>query len=760
MAPIQTLARPRPLLRSLRWRLPFSICALLVSVLATILWVAHREVESTLRHAGRDRAGAAAKQIADMLVRSLRTRMDETVRLRTDPTLRAYLQNPNDETREEARKILTKSVTQGPRRAELWNNAGSLVLEAVTPAAADSGGETLSFPAGAPPTREGITELRATGKTNFFDIVTEIRDGGSPGAARLGYLRRFGRITSTPGGTVKRLIGSDAIVKVGNGGVWTDFVTLVEAPPATGSGTAFVGASTRVEGTPWVVWLGFPHAVIVAPARTFMQRVTVLAFVVIAVSVALVTTLSVRLTRPLHALATASEGIAAGDYTQRVATDRGDEIGRLARAFNAMSDEIAEARHRLEARVAERTAELAAARHEAERANLAKSEFLSLMSHDLRTPLNSIIGFAQLLQLEADTPDEREAISQITKAGRHLLALINEVLDLARIEAGQMSLSSETVAVDEVVRHAVDLVVPLAAQRDIGVDLSHLDHCGIFVRADRQRLTQVLLNLLSNAVKYNRDGGHVSVSCATAGEACQIRVTDTGVGIPAALLQRLFTPFERLGADPGIEGTGLGLALCKRLAAVMGGRIGVESEVGRGTTFWVEMPIAEPLARQTEQPLPAAASRHIESEAAGTVLYIEDNPSNLRLIERVLARRPGVALLTALQGGIGIELARSRPPDLIFLDLHLPDMPGAEVLQRLRAHDDTAQIPVVILSADATSRQIERQIAAGASAYLTKPVDINEVLRLVDETLGTRTARNTARSNDPLCTETSRSGAV
>jgi PAS domain S-box-containing protein len=379
------------------------------------------------------------------------------------------------------------------------------------------------------------------------------------------------------------------------------------------------------------------------------------------------------------------------------------------------------------------------ARLEAERANRAKSEFLSRMSHDLRTPLNAIIGFAQLVELEARTADERDAAVQIIKGGRHLLGLINEVLDLARIEAGQLTLSPEPVGIHELVNEALNLVMPLALARDIRLEADTVPDRRIHVLADRQRLAQVLLNLLSNAVKYNRDGGRVTVTCRTADDSVQMRVSDTGPGIRPEQLSRLFTPFDRLDAGQAIEGTGLGLALCQRLAEAMGGRMGVESEPGRGSTFWIELPVIQASAAPAERTLPAGA-REANGALKGTVLYVEDNPSNLRLIERIMARRPGVTLLSAMQGGIGVELARSRRPDLIFLDMHLPDISGAEVLHRLRAQPETANIPVAILSADATERQIERQLAAGARAYLTKPLNVAELLALVDETLAARRA--------------------
>ena len=398
----------------------------------------------------------------------------------------------------------------------------------------------------------------------------------------------------------------------------------------------------------------------------------------------------------------------------------------------------------LELRVIERTQALAAAnealqkaRREAERANLAKSEFLSRMSHDLRTPLNAILGFAQLLVGEQNEADRVEYARQILSGGRHLLELINEVLDIARIESGQLSLSPEPVCVSEVARQVLDLVTPLAAVHNIKLTLEP-DPCNDFpVRADRQRFAQILVNLVSNAVKYNRPGGSVTVKCSPqpAGRL-RIAVSDTGAGIPPEKLKLLFHPFERLGADTtSIEGTGLGLALSRGLAGAMQGTMGVESEVDRGTTFWLELPISQ-TAPGAAAEVAEAPRADIRRDVYGTILYIEDNQSNVRLMERILRRRPFVKLLHAASGADGIAMARSHRPMAIFLDLHLPDIAGEEVLRRLWEDQELRSIPVAVLSADAMAGQMRRLKAGGAAAYLVKPLDIGEVLSLVDRLLG------------------------
>jgi PAS domain S-box-containing protein len=377
------------------------------------------------------------------------------------------------------------------------------------------------------------------------------------------------------------------------------------------------------------------------------------------------------------------------------------------------------------------------ARLEAERLNRAKSDFLSRMSHDLRTPLNAILGFAQLLELEELGADKHESVSQILRAGQHLLGLINEVLDIARIEAGHLSLSPEPVHARELVQIAVDLVRPLAVERGIALQVADVSS-DVMVFADRQRLTQILLNLLSNAVKYNRPKGRVTVGFQPVDSGrLRIAVTDTGAGIPPSKLALLFQPFERLGADQtAIEGTGLGLALSRGLAEAMDGTVGVESVVDQGSTFFVELALT---SAPTVTESAAASGGPVDAAlppASGLVLYIEDNRSNVRLMERLLQRRPNVRLLHAATGEEGLSLARETQPDLILLDLHLPDMPGTDVLHHLWQDAAMRRIPVAILSADATPAQARRLKASGAVAYLTKPLEIREVVKLIDERLG------------------------
>jgi signal transduction histidine kinase/CheY-like chemotaxis protein len=378
------------------------------------------------------------------------------------------------------------------------------------------------------------------------------------------------------------------------------------------------------------------------------------------------------------------------------------------------------------------------ARRDADRANRAKSEFLSRMSHELRTPLNAILGFGQLLRLDDLTEQQTESVDHILRGGRHLLGLINEVLDISRIESGSLSLSPEPVDVLELVKDTVDLIRPLAAEREIEVHTPSVTDRPLTVEADHQRLKQVLLNLASNAVKYNRHAGSIRVACQVPSPGrVAIAVQDSGPGIPADKLARLFTPFDRLGAEQtGIQGTGMGLALSKGLMEAMDGSLSADSVEGQGTTFTIELPEAAGAAGPQDQaPVPEPVAGSGADGDQQTVLYVEDNPSNLRLVERVLAERAGVRLLTTTLGEQVQGLVLRHRPELVLLDMHLPDLDGEEVLRRLQADPRTAGVPVVGVSADVTPAHIDRVLAAGAREYLTKPLDVARFRAVVDSLL-------------------------
>jgi signal transduction histidine kinase/ActR/RegA family two-component response regulator len=400
----------------------------------------------------------------------------------------------------------------------------------------------------------------------------------------------------------------------------------------------------------------------------------------------------------------------------------GDEIGRLA-----------ESHLRAEALLTRRTRELTAARDTAMRATQVKNSFLSSTSHELRTPLNSILGFAQLLQLSELTAEDNDGVDRILGAGRHLLALINELIDIARIESGDLGLSLEPVLVRPVIEETCQLMAPIAAERSIRIS-TDCAHPALTAFVDRQRLAQILVNLISNAVKYNHRNGSITVSCRQEGaDLVAIVVSDTGPGLAADDLERIFLPFERLGAErTAVEGTGIGLPLAKALTEAMRGQLTVSSVLGQGAAFTVSLNRAPDLV-QIPRPSPAPGSLAVAPAEAGlSILCIEDNPANVEVVARYLRGRPGTRLLSAISGRVGIECAVRDVPDIILLDLHLPDLQGDEVLNELKADPATAAIPVIVLSADASRGVIRRLLAGGAYAYLTKPIELAELGELID----------------------------
>lgn len=384
--------------------------------------------------------------------------------------------------------------------------------------------------------------------------------------------------------------------------------------------------------------------------------------------------------------------------------------------------------------------ELNNAKAAAEKANLAKSDFLSNMSHELRSPLNAILGFAQLMESDSapQTAMQKESTDQILQAGWYLLDLINEILDLALIESGKLLLSQESMSLDDVLIDCQSMIEPQAQKRGITMNFCNLNE-SYFIHADRTRVKQILLNLLSNAIKYNHAGGTVVVECVVkSAELIRISVTDTGPGISPEKLAQLFQPFNRLGQeDSGKQGTGIGLVMTKRLVELMGGTIGVQSTVGKGSVFWVELLRAEePLLTETD----AVMSQHVPSPAESSaemrsLLYVEDNPANLKLVEQLVARRPNIHLLSAGDATLGIKLAREQLPQAILMDINLPGISGTSALAILRADPLTRHIPVVAISANAMPHDIRNGLAAGFSRYLTKPIKVDAFMAAIDEAL-------------------------
>jgi PAS domain S-box-containing protein len=384
--------------------------------------------------------------------------------------------------------------------------------------------------------------------------------------------------------------------------------------------------------------------------------------------------------------------------------------------------------------------ELEAARATADKANLAKSEFLSSMSHELRSPLNAILGFAQLMEsgLPLPTPAQAGSIEQILKAGWYLLELINEILDLALIESGRLSMSMEPVSLPEVLLDCQTMIEPQAHKKGILMRFPHFN-APCFVDADRTRLKQVMVNLLTNAIKYNRTNGSVDVTFrAATPESLHISVRDTGEGLTDLQLAQLFQPFNRLGQeDSSEEGTGIDLVVSKRLVELMGGTIGAQSTAGVGSEFWIELNLAEPPAHALDDEVDAVQDPIPLQDGAPlrTLLYVEDNQANMELVAQLISRRADMRLLRASDGLRGIAMARAHLPDVILMDINLPGISGLQALSLLRDDTLTRHIPVLALSANAMPRDIEKGLEAGFLRYLTKPIKIGEFMQALDMSL-------------------------
>lgn len=440
-----------------------------------------------------------------------------------------------------------------------------------------------------------------------------------------------------------------------------------------------------------------------------------------------------RVIRPILSTTTMAKNISAGDLQSRAETPKATlEVQQLIQALEIMQENIKSSRD-----------ELIMAKEDAEKSNEAKSEFLSRMSHELRTPLNAILGFGQLLQYTDKelSNEQAESLDEIVKAGQHLLSLINEILDLSRIEQNKLEISREDVQLSDVVSDCISLTAPLVNSRGLTLHNRISEASNYHIEADFTRLKQSLLNFISNAIKYNSESGRIDISCSESGEdKLRIQIADTGLGIPEDQMHLLFQPFERIDNNTFAEGAGIGLALTKQLVELMGGTIGVESEVGKGSTFWMELQRlhitgdSKPSSDQEK-----ATIAHLPMQASDkhdyTVLYVEDNPSNTRLVTSLLKPRQDIHLITAHTGRLGLDMAIAYKPDLILLDIQLPEMDGYQVFKALQENSLTKEIPTIAISANAMKSDIDKGHAAGFLDYLTKPLDIPGFNDLISQQL-------------------------
>ncbi|HMJ85251.1 MAG TPA: ATP-binding protein [Vicinamibacterales bacterium] len=605
LTPGQTPAR-----YSLRWRLPFAMAASTGLVIAAVVAVGYREVKANLIQAAGIRAQATADQLAGLFVQMTQQRMNELQRMANHPSLRQLFEHPDNDTRDVARAHLAQIRSPGPQIMEVWNAAGECVLSVATPPGAEN-----ALPPGSMPAGTGVAPLQRHGDHVVGESVAEIaadageRDGVRTARARLGFLVVRRPLNGAPTAELlNRLVGQGAVISLGNkaGDVWTDLVKAIAPPPIdrshpgvvqyAGPNGGSVGALTDIRGTPWSMWVEFPQALILAPARAFLERMSLIALGFVVLSAIGIRMIAARITTPLQELTLASEAVASGDYARRVGIRRRDELGRLSVAFNAMTQEVEGAHRDLEERIRQRTAKLEEAGvllkqrlEELDAANRELESFSYSVSHDLRAPLRHITGFAMMLRESATSTLDGEGqrfLTTIVDAATRMGRLIDDLLAFSRV--GRTQLARSPVDLNRLIQEAKQEVCADINGRAVSWQVQDLPT----VKADPALLRLVFVNLLSNALKYSakRPQTEIEVGVMPERDDTVVFVRDNGVGFDMQYAHKLFGVFQRLHSNDEFEGTGIGLANVRRIVQRHGGRTWAEGAINRGATFYVSLP--------------------------------------------------------------------------------------------------------------------------------------------------------------------------
>lgn len=728
------MSQSSPRALSLRTRLVLLVSILLLATLVPLLAVTFIEVRATLLAAGGARAQESANTLGDLVAQSARQRWLDVRRVAAMPAIRAYLLHPSPATEADARREMRSLVSPLQQNLiELWDASGQRVLALAEPAEA----EQLLGTGIAPTT--GTHPLRRVGTRSTQVVAAAVSRDPSAGDARpsdiAGYLgsQRMSLTPSANADGFRRLVGAHASFGLGNrtADVWSDLDKFVSAPPyrtdaagvsqfTAADGTPMVAAVALIADTPYAVSVEFPRALIVAPAAKFVGRLALGGGVLLVVGVGLTVLVTRQISTPIAALTEAAERIAAGDYSSRVDVGRRDEVGRLAVAFNRMTEQV-----QSDQQAQARSIRLEEENRRAQEASRLKSEFLANMSHELRTPLNSIIGFAELLhdeQVPRDSPEFKEFLHDILTSGRHLLQLINDVLDLAKVESGRFEFHPEKVDIGRTVGEVLNLMRTSAASKQLRVE-SEIDPGVGIVTIDPGRFKQVLYNYLSNAIKFTPPDGRVVVRAAADGsDGFRVEVEDTGIGIAAEDLGRLFIEFQQLepGAAKRHQGTGLGLALTKRLVEAQGGTVGVRSVPGKGSVFFATFP--REASHGTAEAAPGDFPGADAGDRPGKVLIVDDDPGSLRLMAASLAQL-GYGSVSVATAAEGLRQAAIAAPAAVILDVVMPEMNGFEFLARFRAMPNCQGAPVIIWTVQDLLPAEHERLRASAQGILSKGQD-------------------------------------